>query len=637
MANVNAAYDYAACFLLLLVLFGYINEKKVPMRSHRAFVGFLVTSIVATCAEISALHLMNGTELGREKYGLFAVSVRMFALFMVPLAFYNYIIVLSNPDRTRYIRKVVATLTIIVFYLAAFVANAFTGCVFELNGTEYSVESVLVAMYVVSFLVIIACVIEVFRNSDNIVFMKRGMFIVFILLETFTVAVQLLTGVPVINFAVACMCLVVFYYLQNPESVIDEVSRQFNRQFMGEYLSHMLGAGKKFSVIALALDDFKFVNKTYGVKNGDILLAQVGELLVQSTKERVVFRYGSDQFCAVIRDEKDSDIIELIMERFRHPWYSTDNQSGIMMSATMCVIQCPQDAADYEAFIEVLDMSMATAKKQKKGGVIRSSELDLDRIQKDKAIEKAIKLALHRDELMVYFQPIFSVAKGVYNSAEALVRLNDPELGFISPEIFIPIAEKNGMIVEMGEVIFEKVCRFIHDKRLADTTIEYVEVNISPVQLMRHDFVERFIAIMQRYEVTPEQINMEITETATLGAMAIVNENITRLVEYGIKFSLDDYGSGNANIAYINHMPFSIIKLDKYIVWDAFKNSKAGITLKHTIGMLNELELFIVAEGVETEDMRSELEKMGCHYMQGWLYSKAVDEDEFMRLLENAS
>jgi EAL domain-containing protein (putative c-di-GMP-specific phosphodiesterase class I) len=133
--------------------------------------------------------------------------------------------------------------------------------------------------------------------------------------------------------------------------------------------------------------------------------------------------------------------------------------------------------------------------------------------------------------------------------------------------------------------------------------------------------------------VNPAQINIEITETATLNSASMVNSNMNSLLDYGVSFSLDDYGSGNANIDYINHMPFKIIKIDKYIIWDSFKNSKAGITLEYTIGMLNALELYIVAEGVETEEMKEKLADFGCHYMQGWLYSKAVPDVEFVELL----
>lgn len=186
----------------------------------------------------------------------------------------------------------------------------------------------------------------------------------------------------------------------------------------------------------------------------------------------------------------------------------------------------------------------------------------------------------------------------------------------------------------MGEMILKKVCRFIRDFELAKTSVKYIEVNISPIQLIQQNFAERVKHILEEYGVSPSQINMEITETATGNGSTIISDNINALVDYGITFSLDDYGSGNANIDYINHMPFKIIKIDKYIIWDSFKNSKACVTLEYTIGMLKALELYIVAEGVETEEMKTQLEEIGCHYLQGWYYSKAVPPEEFMGILQ---
>ncbi|MBQ9609214.1 MAG: EAL domain-containing protein, partial [Lachnospiraceae bacterium] len=180
--------------------------------------------------------------------------------------------------------------------------------------------------------------------------------------------------------------------------------------------------------------------------------------------------------------------------------------------------------------------------------------------------------------------------------------------------------------------------KFIKDNKIADTDIEYIEVNISPVQLQQPEYYKKIIEIMEEYDVKPSQINIEITETANMvGASDVVNENIEKLVEYGITFSLDDYGSGYSNLDYINNMPFHIIKIDKFIVWDAFKNIKAGITLEYTIKMLNALQYMIVAEGVETEEQKDQLANIGCHYMQGWYYSKAVSDKEFMQLIKKAS
>lgn len=133
--------------------------------------------------------------------------------------------------------------------------------------------------------------------------------------------------------------------------------------------------------------------------------------------------------------------------------------------------------------------------------------------------------------------------------------------------------------------------------------------------------------------ILPEQINIEITETATTTSFSTISENLQELVEHGISISLDDYGSGYANISYINRMPFKYIKIDKDIVQDSFKSKKAMTTLEHTVGMLKDLELLIIAEGVETEEMTNQLIEFGCDYLQGWYYSKAVPEEEFMKFV----
>ena len=157
------------------------------------------------------------------------------------------------------------------------------------------------------------------------------------------------------------------------------------------------------------------------------------------------------------------------------------------------------------------------------------------------------------------------------------MRIHDDLLGNISPEIFIPIAERNGSIVKLGTMIFEKVCRFISEQNLEETSIEYIEINVSVVQCIQSDFVDTLNEIMDRYHVRPEQINLEITETAASNSFAILQENVERLYQQGISFSLDDYGSGYATIGYIHRFPFCIIKLDKLMVWDAFENERAGI------------------------------------------------------------
>lgn len=634
MTNWDLSYDYAAIFSLSLIFVWYFSERRIPIRSHRAFLVLLVNAFMATFLEMASTWMARDmADVGYDRF-YFVLNLQTLAINLVPVTLTFYIMQLVHIDVIRYKWIHFLFLCCIAINVIILALNLKFRWAFTFEDEAYHVGYGGLILYGIDALMLVICIITMIRFREKFQFLRLMPLTFTLFFGILTAVVQLLAYIPMVNFMIAAVCLTLFHYQQNSGTVTDMMTKQFNRRFMGEYLQNKFMERKEFGVIVVAMDDFKFINKTYGVENGDNLLMQVGHYLNGMKESQTVFRLASDQFCLVLEKNKQNmpEIAEVIRGRFHHPWF-TETQTAIMMSASICYIECPKDAQTYDSLIEVLDYSMSMAKRTKRGGITNASELELSKIKQEKAIEKAVKLALDREELMVYYQPIYSIEKGAYNSAEALVRIHDAELGWISPEDFIPIAEKNGLIVEMGEVILEKVCKFIRDFRLEETTVEYIEVNISPVQLVQLNFADRVKEILRKYGVKPEQINIEITETTTINSSAIVHDNINQLVDYGISLSLDDYGSGNANIDYINNMPFKLIKIDKYIIWDSFKNRKAGITLQYTIGMLNALELCIVAEGVETEEMKQHLTEVGCQYLQGWYYSKAVPETEFMQLI----
>ncbi len=634
MADWNLAFDYAAGFFMLLILLWYVNDKKIPLRSHRAFLILVVNAYVSTVLEVAATLMARNMETVGYNGFFVVMTLQNLAMNVLPITFTFYILQLAHIDIFRN-RKLHNFFKYSIWAHVIICALNFKfHWFFVFEDGLFQVKPAGFLEYVIDGLMLTLCAQVLVKSKRRFLYIKMIPLLFTIVCTIGAAVLQLRFYIPALNLMQATICMTLYYYQQNAGMVTDVVTKQFNRRFMGEYLRSKYLEHREFAVIVIAMDDFKFVNKTYGVETGDNLLYQVGNYLEKLDVYQTVFRFGSDQFCIVLNKKVKNmgEVAEMIQERFHHPWYS-ETQTAIMMSASICCIECPREAENYGELIEVMDYSMTLAKKTRRGRITKASEIELDKIRQEKAIEKAIKEAIDKDELQVYYQPIFSVSKGVYNSAEALVRLHNDELGWISPEDFIPIAEKNGLILEMGEMILEKVCRFIRDFKLSETTVEYIEVNISPVQLIQLNFADRVKHILEKYGVKPEQINIEITETATMNSVATVNSNINELVNYGISFSLDDYGSGNANIDYINKMPFKIIKIDKFIIWDSFKNSKAGITLEYTIGMLNALELYIVAEGVENEEMKQRLADFGCHYMQGWYYSKAVPENEFMQLL----
>ncbi len=635
MGKWNLSFDYAAILIVGIVLIWFVNEKRIPSRAHKVFLGIVVSLLAVFFVEVAEVHAFRHRENCSDEFISGILYVQMLATNVAAMFFAYYVKLITKTSYKALKVFAVESLISITIIISMIIGNPFMNWLFEFENDKLAMNYGIIVPYTISAIYLLAGVYRVCRLTKQLTFRKSVVLMFDFALCFLGLFLQLAELATILGLTLAVTCLSFYHYIQNPLSVTDTTTGLWNRKFMGEFIRYRFERKKPLGVVFIAMDDFKIINKNHGVTSGDYLLSQIGAYLNKFRCHKEVFRFGSDQFCFVLdRDISQIEFIaEEVHERFKHPWFLDTNDS-IMTSASICIIECPKDAATYRELVEVMDYSMALAKQTKKGGITRTNEIDLTKIQKDKAIEKAVKLAMDRDELMVYYQPIHSVADEVYSSAEALVRLKDDELGWISPEDFIPIAEKNGLMVEMGDMILEKVCKFIRDFDLANTSVEYIEVNISAVQLVQQNFADKVMEILEKYDVNPSQINMEITETAQTGSMNVVNENIKRLVEYGIKFSLDDYGSGNSNIDYINKMPFSIIKLDKYIVWDAFNNDKAGITLKYTIGMLNALRLLIVAEGVETEDMKNHLVEIGCHYMQGWYYSKAVCDRDFIELIE---
>ena len=255
---------------------------------------------------------------------------------------------------------------------------------------------------------------------------------------------------------------------------------------------------------------------------------------------------------------------------------------------------------------------------------------DLQFVKRKSDVEAAIKRAIDNNSLQVYYQPIWDSSRNRINSCEALVRLIDDELGFVSPDEFIPISEQTGQILDIGMFVFETVCKNIKEQNFKDLGIEFVDVNLSPVQCMQSNLDETFKMIMDKYGVTTDQINLEITETAAAESPEMFTETMNKLKAMGFKFSLDDYGTGFANLSYMVDMDFHIIKIDKSILWNAEESEVARVILDNTIRMIKEMGVNIITEGVETSAQRDYLRSVGCDYCQGYYFSKPVERDKFV-------
>ncbi len=634
MKYTNLSYDYIATFFLFMLVIWYKSDKKVPLKSFDYFFYVIVCAFMASFLETLGYIIIRYNDIVPIRYSYMTTSFQMLFVhsFILLLAYCLLSMAHVNVRRNRLLHVLFTGSAVLIVALT--LPNLWIDrWSFDLPDGKYMAVGIGNFLYVIDTIMVLICFwVFIWKNQD-LKFIKPSISILLIIVGVVCGIAQLLMFAPMLNMVIATLCMVMHLFQQSPDAYNDETTGQFNRALFGEYLREKFAEQAPFSVIVIDLVDFRLVNQSFGVACGDALLFEVGKFLSRMQPSNTVFRFDADQFCVVV-DTKAADAFttaETIQNRFSHSWLA--NSQNLLIKATGCIIECPADAADYSELLEVITYSMESAKQVKKGAITFAHELDLKRIHETRQMEKAVKNAIQQGSVQVFYQPIFSAKHERYIAAEALARIRDDALGQIPPDLFIPIAERSGMINELGDMVFENVCRFIQNCRMDQTPIAYIDINVSPIQLMQHDYAQRVLAILKKYEVSPKQINIEITETAMMNTFPVVIENIRALVDSEMMLSLDDYGSGYANINYINNMPFQSIKLDKEIVWEAFQNEKARITLEHTVAMLNALNLNIVAEGIETEEMRRVLTEFGCEYLQGWYFSKAVPGDAFLKLI----
>ena len=375
------------------------------------------------------------------------------------------------------------------------------------------------------------------------------------------------------------------------------------------------------------------ISSVFGLENGNAAMLKVADYLRRMNVHRTrqsVYDLGNYHFAVVYRNPKEEDILafaDSLEKRFQEEW--SLGRYSIKFEAQIIVARVPKDFDNMDAVMDIADRNY-----------IRDYETKvyigdgLEQIKRYHSVERAIARGLKRDNFKVYYQPIWDSTSNKIHSCEALLRLFDDQLGFVSPDEFIPVAEENGSIVEIGEFVFDEVCRFISESKLDELEIEFVEVNISAVQCLQRNLVERLEAILAKYDLPASVINIEITETAAVENETVLRDTLDKLHEKGFSVSMDDFGTGYSNLTSVFDLSFEIIKIDKSILWNADDNLAGDIILENTVNTIKQMDRRIVCEGVETLEQRNKLKKMGVDYCQGFYFSRPIKGGEFVKFVE---
>ena len=399
------------------------------------------------------------------------------------------------------------------------------------------------------------------------------------------------------------------------------------QQHLQECMQQAQVTGEPSALLLLDLDNFKAINDGYGHPAGDHVLQEVAKRLKAVLRSQGwLARLGGDEF-AVLLPHADADVAAQWAEQILHAMQAPCawGQVQLEFGTSIGVGLSPLDARDPPSLMRCADMAMYRAKERGRGNFVFYEESMGHAMAEKVLLSERLRLALGYGGIQLHYQPQIETATGKVCGVEALLRWTDPVLGEIPPDRFIPVAESSGLILGLGSYVLDAACRQIRAWMDQERPVR-VAINLSPQQLRQHNLVDQVRAALVLHQVPAHWLELEVTESQAMLDPEHACRVLGELAELGVGLALDDFGNGHSSLAYLQFLPVRRLKLGKDFMRAGRLRDKL---LGAMVQLCHALELDMVAEGVETEAQRAQLEKLGCRCYQGWLSSKAMSASQF--------
>ncbi|GGK60380.1 sensor domain-containing protein [Amphritea balenae] len=407
---------------------------------------------------------------------------------------------------------------------------------------------------------------------------------------------------------------------------------------LGQQIKEAERNDHSIAVLFLDLDDFKRVNDSLGHDAGDSLLISAAARLQSVVRGTdTVGRLGGDEFIVLLSDLSDINIAAQIAEQilllFQQPF--TMDKREIVTTTSIGIACFPSDGKDSAELLRNADTAMYAAKQEGRNVFQFYTEAMNLQVARQLQLEELLYNALERDEFEVHYQPVLHIGSREITSAEALLRWHPSGIGPVYPDEFIPILEKTGGIIQVGNFVLEQSLKMAASIKAESLPGFHIAVNISPRQLRNADFPEYLFKLLKQYKFPATSLTLEITEGVLMTGYSIIEAAIKQLISKGVHIAMDDFGTGYSSLSYLRNYPFHALKIDRSFIRD-ITHDKADLELVNAaIAMAHSLELVVVAEGVETEQQLDLLALKACDYAQGFLFSKAVPKQAFFSLMSS--
>ncbi|MBR4718747.1 MAG: EAL domain-containing protein [Lachnospiraceae bacterium] len=641
-------YDVCAFIVLILVVMSCVLKKMFHGRTNGLFYLVLLVMAVATMADFATAYMQNFSEPNETNRSIeymwhYIYFASHNAILPVYLPFvYSNIGMWHEFEKNKTVRTVwYASLIINIIVLFS---NLIYPYVFYVNDRlVYERKSGIAVFYVTAALFMLFEIGVILKHRKII---RRDKLIVMILLFplaiTGIVIQAILPDHLVEMFMVSISILLFSLIIRREEEMLDPITGARKYSAAHDRVRNILATNTHVYILLLKIRNFRNIRMYLGQELFNRFLREQSVRLrsfaVYNSLDEEVY-YLEDGLFAYISETTDFERIRKLAIQIKNHFSKTltVESFSIMVDARICSVRCPDDIDNYNTlytFCSTFDQILPDNHE-----MMNYADYVDDREFKIKSeLDDIIDRALKYRSFKIFYQPIYSIVEKRFVSAEAFIRLRDEIYGMISPAMFIKAAEISGAIHAIGDFVLEDVCRFISENDFNRLGLECIEVNMSTSQCIEMNLVDKIAALIDKYQLSPSKLNLEITESAVDFDPDVVDQNISRLHEMGIHFALDDYGTGYSNVKRVTTLPVDIVKLDKSFV-DGIDDPQMWIMVQGTIRMLKEMGKKVLVEGVEEEKVVEKFTDLGadyiqgCEYLQGYYFCRPLPERDFLEFM----
>lgn len=642
-------YDICAFIILILVIMSCVLKKMYHGRTNGLFYLLILVIFIALVGDFGSGYMKNygeHTEIGRNVTYLwhYMYFLAHNALLPVYLPFiYSNIGMWHEFENNKTVRIIWHSSLII--NTAVLMSNLFYPYVFYITQElKYERRAGLSIFYITAVLFMLFEISILLKHRTII---RRDKLIVMLLLFPITIlgiVIQAFLPDHLVEMFMICVSLLLFsLIIRREEEMYDPLTGAKSYSAAYEHIKNVFAAGTPVYVMLVKIVNYKNIRMYLGQELFAAFLNQ------QSQKIRVFARYNAlddevyyleEGLFAYISETSDYDRVRKLALQVKDHYGETLSikNFSIMVDARICTLRCPGDIDNYNtlySFCTTFSQILPDSKE-----VMNYPDFVDDRDFKIKSeLNDMIDRAIRYRSFELFYQPIYSIVEKRFVAAEAFIRLRDETYGLISPGLFIEAAEISGAIHAIGDFVLEDVCRFISGNDFTELGLKCIEVNMSTSQCIEMNLVEKVAFLINKYNIDPSQLSLEITESAVDFDPDVVDQNITRLHEMGINFSLDDYGTGYSNVRRVTTLPVEIVKLDKSFV-EGVDDEQMWIMVQDTIKMLKEMGRKVLIEGVEEENIVHKFTELGadyiqgCEYLQGYYFCRPLPERDFIEFMK---